>query len=113
MAPAYPQPDSEPAERRDASTQSDLTEGQPAGKAEWSLSRRGALAPVVALSGLSLVNGSAQAGHVGPYWNKDADAEKNELIDRGALAMQAKPTDTGARESTPQDPPYLERTTRR
>lgn len=59
-----------------------------------SVSRRGALASVVGLWGLSATTGTgaAQQGR-GPQWQRDVDANGNRLFDLGALAMRANTTD--------------------
>lgn len=94
MESSEPNTDTNPDRTADVPKDSDRTRDRPDGQGHrLPLSRRGALASLVGLGGLSVLSGSAQAAHRGPHWRRDVDADGNRLLDLGALAMRDDPTE--------------------
>lgn len=86
------QPDADPAQTGAESTDIDSTQNQSDSPPDnLPLSRRGALASVAGLVGLSILSGSAQARHGGQHWRNDIDAEGNTLFNLGTLEMRNNP----------------------
>lgn len=86
-------PDAESAQTQDESTDYNSIEGQSDIQPNHSpLSRRGALASVAGVVGLSMLSGSAQASHGGQHWRTDIDADGNALFNLGSLEMINNPT---------------------
>lgn len=87
-------PGSIPDENHDESNEQDQTKNMSKSqRPRIPVSRRGALAALAGIGGLTLSSRSGQASHKGLHWKKDVDAGENTLFNLGGLSMAANPTE--------------------
>lgn len=92
MEPADRRPEPEPAQTDDEQSAERETGDSETETGRIPVSRRGTLTSLAGVGGLGLMIGTARAGHQGPHWRNDVDADGNALFDLGGLSTRADGT---------------------